>query len=900
MADYESLPKTYDPKAVEPKWYEYWSSKGYFHAEVDPSREMYCITIPPPNITGALHIGHALCYTIQDVLGRWKRMQGFNTLILPGTDHAGIATQNVVEKQLAQEGLTRHDLGREKFVERVWQWREEYGNTIINQSKSMGYAFDWDRLRFTLDEGYEEAVLEEFIRWFEAGLIYRGVRVINWCPRCHTAISDIEVAYEEVAGHLWHIDYPLEDGSGVITVATTRPETMLGDTAVAVNPEDQRYMGMVGKNAILPIMGRSIPIIADVHVDPDFGTGAVKVTPAHDPNDFEIGLRHNLAQVIVIGPDGSMTKEAGRLAGKDRYAAREEIVEELRAKGLLVREEEYLHSVGTCDRCGSTIEPLLSEQWFARMQDIAAPAMEVVKKGDIRFVPDRYARIYLDWMENIKDWCISRQLWWGHRIPVWKCLDCGEYTAAKTEVEACSKCGSKNVEQDPDVLDTWFSSALWPFATLGWPKETPELHYFYPTSVLTTAREIIYLWVSRMIMTSLYFLDEIPFKDVYIYATVLNEEGRRMAKTLGTGIDPLVMIDKYGADALRFALIQQAGKGQDIRFSESRVEAIRNFSNKIWNIARFVMLSLDGHPTSDIRNLRSEDRWILSRLQKTIDTVNKGLGEYDMDDAARALYDFLWNEYADWYIEMAKPRLQREGEASAEPKVVQYVLWHVLETSMRLLHPVMPFLTEQIWQSIPHEGESIMIAPFPKADASLIDEDAEKRIEAVMEITRTIRNLRAEMAVPPGKKVEAVIVPASPDIKSALDAGQESIKSLAKLSKLDIATEAPSRHQTQFISAHLPIADIYIPISADAYTSFRGSTITEMYFPGTLDELIARITKELAEVERDLERTSSKLSNEQFLSKAPAHIIEKEQRIARELTDKRAKLQEHLQMLTAE
>jgi len=890
MADYESLPKTYDPKAVEPKWYEYWTSKGYFHAEVDPSREMYCITIPPPNITGALHIGHALCYTIQDVLGRWKRMQGFNTLILPGTDHAGIATQNVVEKQLAEEGLTRHDLGREKFVERVWQWREEYGGIIIEQFKRMGYAFDWDRLRFTLDEGYEEAVLEEFIRWFDAGLIYRGVRVINWCPRCHTAISDIEVAYEEVAGHLWHIDYPLEDGSGVITVATTRPETMLGDTAVAVNPEDQRYMGMVGKNAILPIMGRSIAIIADVHVDPDFGTGAVKVTPAHDPNDFEIGLRHNLAQVIVIGPDGSMTKEAGRFAGKDRYEARAEIVEELRAKGLLVREEEYLHSVGTCDRCGSTIEPLLSEQWFARMQDIAGPAMEVVRSGisnpqseirnpkSVRFVPDRYARIYLDWMENIKDWCISRQLWWGHRIPVWKCLDCGAYTAAKTEVEACSKCGSRNVEQDPDVLDTWFSSALWPFATLGWPKDTPELKYFYPTSVLTTAREIIYLWVARMIMTSLYFLDEIPFKDVYIYATVLNEEGRRMSKSLGTGIDPLEMIDLYGADALRFALIQQAGKGQDIRFSVARVEAIRNFSNKIWNIARFVLLSLDGPPPSSLLAPRLEDRWILSRLQKTIDTVNKGLDQYDMDDAARALYDFLWNEYADWYIEMAKPRLQGEDRAT-----VQYVLWHVLETSMRLLHPVMPFLTEQIWQSIPHEGESIMIAPFPTADPALIDEDAEKRMDAVMEVIRAIRNLRGEMDVPPGKKVEAAIVPSSPDIKSALDAGQESIKSLAKLSKLDIATEPPSTEHAKFVSAHLPMADVYIPLAGLV----------------DVDKETTRLTNELAEVERELERTSSKLSNEQFLSKAPAHIIEKEQRIAQELTDKRAKLQERLATLTA-
>jgi len=880
MSTYDSLPKTYDPKAVEPKWYGYWTEKGYFHAEADPSREMYCITIPPPNITGSLHVGHALGYTIQDVLGRWKRMQGFNTLILPGTDHAGIATQNKVEQQLASEGLTRHDLGREKFVERVWQWREEYGGIIIEQFKRMGYAFDWDRLRFTLDDEYADAVLEEFIRWFDEGLIYRGMRVINWCPRCHTAISDIEIEYEEVAGHLWHIDYPLEDGSGVITVATTRPETMLGDTAVAVHPEDQRYMGMVGKNAILPIMGRAIPIIADAHVDPDFGTGAVKVTPAHDPNDFEIGLRHNLAQVIVIGPEGKMTEEAGRFADMDRYAAREAVVAELRVQGLLVREEAHLHSVGTCERCGSVIEPLLSEQWFARMKEISQPATQVVRDGRVRFVPDRYARIYVDWMENIKDWCISRQLWWGHRIPVWKCLDCGEYTASKTEVEACKKCGSRNLEQDPDVLDTWFSSALWPFATMGWPKETPELKYFYPTSVLTTARDIIYRWVSRMIMTSLYFLDEIPFKDVYIYATVLNEEGRRMSKSLGTGVDPLEIIDKYGADALRFALIQQVGMGQDLRFAEARVEVIRNFCNKIWNIARFVMLSLDGETFSvqgsgfRVQGLRSEDRWILSRLQKTIDAVNSGLERYDMDQAARALYDFLWNEYADWYIEIAKPRLQGEDRADA-----QYVLWRVLETSMRLLHPIMPFITEQIWQSIPHEGESIMVADFPKADADLINEDAERRMEAVMEITRAIRNLRAEVGVSPAKQVECTVVPSSAECITAIEAGQDTIKPLAKLSDLRIASQAPTGER--FASAHLPMADVYVPLAGLV----------------DVDKEIARLTTDLAEVERELARSQAKLSNEQFVSKAPAHIIEKEQRIVQELTDKRAKLQERLDLL---
>lgn len=877
MDQYENLPKVYDPQSVESTWYKYWLEKGYFHAEVDPSKECYCITIPPPNVTGSLHIGHALCYTIQDALGRWKRMQGFNTLIVPGTDHAGIATQNKVEQQIAKEGLTRHDLGREKFLERVWQWKEEYGSTILNQFKRMGYSFDWERERFTMDEQYSEAVLEEFVRWFNEGYIYRGARVINWCTRCHTAISDIEVEYEEVASHLWHIEYPLEDGSGTITVATTRPETMLGDTAIAVNPEDMRYVGMIGKNAILPLMDRPIPIVGDAHVDPDFGTGAVKVTPAHDPNDFEIGMRHNLPSIVVIGPNGSMTDEAGRFAGMDRYAAREAVVDELKAQGLLVLEEDYAHSVGTCERCGSTIEPLLSEQWFVRMKEIAQPAIDVVKSGKVSFIPDRYARIYIDWMENIRDWCISRQLWWGHRIPIWQCGECGEYMSAKSAPETCKKCGSSDLKQEDDVLDTWFSSALWPFAVLGWPRETAELKHFYPTSVLTTAREIIYLWVARMIMTSMHFLDEIPFGDVYIYATVLNEEGRRMSKSLGTGVDPLEIIDQYGADALRFALMQQAGKNQDMRFSAGRVEAIRNFCNKIWNMSRFVLLNLDTaipkKPSDD--RLKVEDRWILSRLQKTIEAVNAGLGGYDMDIAARALYEFLWSEYADWYIEIAKPRLRGDDK-----DVVQYVLWHVLDTSLRLLHPFMPFITEQIWQSIPHEGESIMVAQFP-SDAGQVDESAEQRMNAVMEITKTTRNLRAELGVAPGKPVEVTIVPKSDADKSAVEAGQGIIKILAKVSALVVASESPATDGAKFVSAHLPIADVYIPMAGLV----------------DVDREIARLTNELAETERELARSSGKLTNEQFISKAPAHIIEKEQRIAQEATEKRAKLLERLEML---
>jgi valyl-tRNA synthetase len=879
MIAYDKLPKVYEPGDVESKWYKYWMEKGYFHAEADPSRECYSITIPPPNVTGSLHIGHALCYTIQDVLGRWKRMQGYNTLIIPGTDHAGIATQNVVEKQLAKEGLSRHNLGREKFLERVWEWKREYGGTILNQFKRMGYSFDWERERFTMDQDYADAVLEEFIRWFNEGLIYRGVRVINWCPRCQTAISDIEVEYQEMAGHLWHITYPLEDGSGSITVATTRPETMLGDTAIAVNPEDDRYMGIVGKNAMLPIMNRPIPIIADVHVDPDFGTGAVKVTPAHDPNDFEIGERHKLPSIVVIGQDGSMTEEAGRFSGMDRYAARDAVVEELRAQGLLDHEEEYTHSVGTCARCGSVIEPLLSAQWFVRMKELAQPAIDAVRDGRVKFVPERYTGLYLDWMENIRDWCISRQLWWGHRIPVWKCEGCGEYMAGRNAPSACKKCGGGAFEQEEDVLDTWFSSGLWPFAVLGWPKKTPELEYFYPTSVLTTARDIIYLWVARMIMTSMHFLDEIPFHDVYIYATVLNEEGRRMSKSLGTGIDPLDIVDKYGADTLRFALIQQAGKGQDIRFSEGRVESVRNFGNKIWNMSRFVLLNLDTEsgnlperPSAD--KLSVHDKWILSRLQKTIDAVNTGLAGYDMDNAARALYEFLWSEYADWYIEIAKPRLQGEDKAAA-----QWAVWHVLETSLRLLHPIMPFITEQIWQSIPHQGESIMIAPFPKFDESLVDEDAESHMNAVMDTVRAVRNLRAEIGVAPGKRTPGTVVPNGAAARAAIEESAECVKSLAKLSQLTLAAEAPSGGQ--YMSAHIPAADIYLPLSG----------LIDVY------KEAARVKTELESVKKDLARSEDKLKNPQFTEKAPAAVIEKERRILAELTDKAARLEERLSVL---
>lgn len=885
-----SLPTVYDPKSVESKWYTFWTEKEYFHADVNDPRPKYSITIPPPNVTGSLHIGHALCYSIQDVLTRWKRMQGYNTLCLPGTDHAGIATQNKVEQQLAEEGLTRHDLGREEFLGRVWTWKEKYGGQILHQFRTMGFSFDWERERFTMDEKYVDAVLESFVRLFNKGYIYRGAKVINWCPRCHTAISDIEVEYVEQHSHLWHLRYPLEDGSGCIVVATTRPETMLGDTAVTVNPNDERYTSMIGKNVRLPLAGRTIPIIADEFVDMEFGTGAVKATPAHDPNDFEIGIRHNLPQVVVIGPDGSMTQEAGpRYEGKDRFQARQMVVEDLKAQGLLEKIEDYSHSVGTCARCDTIIEPLLSEQWFCSMKELAKPAIDVVRAGKIKFHPDRYVKTYIDWLENIRDWCISRQLWWGHRIPVWKCGGCGQYMASKTDVDICDKCGSNNIAQEEDVLDTWFSSALWPFATLGWPEKTPELERYYPTDVLVTARDIIYLWVARMIFSGLEYLDEIPFEDVYIYATVLNEEGKRMSKSLGTGVDPLESIDTFGADALRFALIQQTGKNQDLRFSDKRIEHTRNFCNKIWNASRFVLMNLEDYkPAASCAetcenvycmecgagesNLRLEDRWILSRLNRAIEAVNSGFTTYDMDDAARALYEFLWNEYCDWYIELAKPRLRGSADERAQ---VQSILHYVLETTLRLLHPIMPFITEEIWQAIPHDGESIMVAPFPNVNSAQLNDEAEAGMTDVMEAVRAIRNLRAELSASPGKPVNLTIV-ADGEIKDRITRNAESLKYLAKVGELTFSDGIADNDKGKYISAHLQGLDLYVEVAGLI----------------DVDKELARIGSELVSIEKDLSRSESKLANESFVSKAPADIIEKEKRIVAELAEKKQRLLE--------
>ncbi|MBQ0105586.1 MAG: valine--tRNA ligase [Armatimonadetes bacterium] len=861
----------YNPKDIEKKQYDFWLSENYFHAEPDPDKEKYSITIPPPNVTGSLHIGHALCYSIHDVLIRWKRMCGYNTECIPGTDHAGIATQNKVEQKLAREGKTRFDLGREKFLEEVWAWKKEYGGQIIHQFKTMGFSFDWERERFTMDEGYADAVLEAFVRLYNKKYIYKGTRVINWCPRCNTAISDIEVEYKEQPSHLWHFKYPLEDGSGYITVATTRPETMLGDTAVAVNPNDERYKDLIGKNVILPLVDRKIPIIADDYVGIDFGTGAVKITPAHDPNDFEMGIRHNLPQIVVIANDGTMTDDCGKYAGMDRYEARKVIVKDIEALGLLDKIEDYTHQVSTCSRCGTTIEPLLSQQWFCKMKELAKPAIDAVKNGDVTFYPKRYERTYLDWMENVRDWCISRQLWWGHRIPVFTCEDCGYEFASKTKTDKCPKCGGK-VNQETDVMDTWFSSALWPFATMGWPNSDELLKGFYPTDVLITARDIIYLWVARMIFSSLEYLEKIPFKDVYIYATVQNEFGQRMSKSLGTGVDPLEIIDNYGADALRYSLLSQAGKTQDIRFSEKRVKIAANFANKVWNASKFVIMNLeDFDPKNIAKSYTIEDKWILSQLQKTIEDVNNNFATYDMDDACKSIYEFIWNDYCDWYIELAKGRLKTEDRAN-----VQYVLWYVLDNILKLLHPIMPFITEEIWQNIPHEGKSIMVQTYPVKNDKLVDEESESAVNTLIEMVKTLRNIRAELNVAPGKLIDVII-----NTDKNLDSVIDKVKFLTKADKLQINVSLSDDEKKKYAQGHI--------MGVDLFVNTEGLIDTE--------KEKQKINKELDSVVKELTKVQSKLSNEGFLAKAPEAVIEKQKSIEAELTEKKQKLEEGLSVL---
>lgn len=856
------IPKAYEPHSTEKRWYPFWESHGYFKPSAEGS--IYTITIPPPNVTGSLHIGHALCYTIHDTLIRWKRMQGYRTLCVPGTDHAGIATQNVVEKQLRKEGLTRHDLGREKFVERTWEWVREYGGKILFQLRELGCSFDWDRTRFTMDEGYVAAVMECFVRWWEEGLIYRGKRVINWCPRCLTAISDIEVEHEDRPGKLYHLRYPFKDGSGHVVVATTRPETMLGDTAVAVNPSDERYKDKVGKTIILPLVGREIPLLADEYAKAEFGSGAVKITPAHDVNDFEVGMRHDLPKVIVLDEHGRMNAEAGaNYEGLDRFDARERVLADMEAQGLVEKVEDYTVPTALCERCHTIIEPLLSEQWFVRMKELAQPAIDVVKQGRVKFVPERYERTYLDWMENIRDWTISRQLWWGHRIPVWTTED-GDYIVARSEEEAKQKANGRSITQDEDVLDTWFSSAHWPQAVLGWPAQTEDLATYYPTSVLITAREIIYLWVSRMLMTGTYFTHEIPFSDVYIYATVLDVQGRRMSKSLGNGVDPLDLTAMYGTDALRFSLLVRAAKGQDIKFAaikegrQKQVEEARNFANKIWNAARFVMMNLGDQSSVEARWVPSDalaDRWILAELNSTIAQVTEALEEYRLNEVAQTLYHFFWDEFCDWYIEFTKTLLLSKEETE-EVRAARNRIVYVLETSLRLLHPLMPFITEEIWQQLPHEGESIMVARWPGAEAGREDQRARAEMETLIAVITKVRNIRSEMNIPVQSRVNLHVGTTDERTRALISENADQIKRLARVEEIQVADTLPTLEST----ARDIVAGIEIGVPLEGLID--------------IEKERERITKEITRKENEARGLQSRLDNASFVERAPSEVVE--------------------------
>lgn len=857
MTDELKMAKTYDPSQVEEKWYKYWEDSGYFTPKVDPDKEPFSIVMPPPNVTGSLHLGHAMDNTLQDILTRFKRMQGYNTLWLPGTDHAGIATQAKVEEQLAVEGMSRHELGRDKFLERVWAWKEEYGGTITRQLRKLGASCDWSRERFTMDEGCSEAVREVFVRLYEKGLIYRGNYIVNWCSKCHTTISDIEVEHTEKEGNLWHIHYPAADGGQGVIVATTRPETMLGDVGVAVHPEDERYSNLVGKTVILPLLNREIPVITDEYVDKEFGTGALKITPAHDVNDFEMGLRHNLEQVNVLNSDATINENGGKYQGMDRYEARKQIVKDLEELGLLVKVEPHTHAVGECYRCATTIEPRVSKQWFVKMKPLAQPAIEVVQYGDLKFVPERFARIYIGWLENIRDWCISRQLWWGHRIPVWYCHDCGEEICSKDEPTTCLKCSSVKIEQDPDVLDTWFSSALWPFSTMGWPEDTAELKQFYPTSVLVTGRDIIFFWVARMIFMGLEFQQEVPFHKVMIHGLILDPQGRKMSKSLGNGVDPIEVIDQYGADNLRFMLITGNTPGNDLRFHMERLEATRNFLNKIWNASRFVIMNLMDYEERPRGELTLADRWILSRYDDTVQEVTSALERFDLGEAGRLLYEFIWNEFCDWYIELSKKRLYNKEDLSGR-NTAQSVLLEVLEGTMRLLHPFMPFLTEDIWQNLPGKGETIMLTSYPRVQGYR-NEQAEKEMTILMDVIKAVRNIRSEMNVAPGKKADIMLISAAGDVREILTRGIGDIKQLAGgevITVLEKLTEKIS----QSASAVLPEVTIYLPLK------------------GLLD-----VDKELAKVRKDMDaavgeqkRLEGKLNNPGFIAKAPEDVVAKE------------------------
>ena len=864
------LPKTYDPKSVEDKLYKFWVDSGFFHAEVNPDKKPYTIVIPPPNVTGQLHMGHAFDETLQDILIRTKRMQGYEALWMPGTDHAGIATQIKVEENLRkEEGLTRYDLGREEFLKRVWAWKDKFGSRIISQLKKLGTSCDWDRERFTMDEGCSKAVREVFVNLYNKGLIYKGHRIINWCPHCATALSDAEVEYETQPGKLWHIRYPLADGSGELVVATTRPETFMGDTGVAVNPNDERYKHLIGKTCILPIMNREIPIFGDEYVDMEFGTGCVKVTPCHDPNDFEMGQRHNLEQILVFNEDATVNANGGKYEGMDRYECRKAVVKDLEEGGYLVKIEDHEHNVGTCYRCGTTVEPMTSAQWFVKMAPLAKPAMDVVNEGKTKFVPDRFSKTYLRWMENVHDWCISRQLWWGHRIPAFYCDDCGEMTVSKTDVCTCPKCGGTHIHQEEDVLDTWFSSALWPFSTLGWPDKTKELDYFYPTSTLVTGYDIIFFWVARMIFSGVEHMGETPFKTVYIHGLVRDAQGRKMSKSLGNGIDPLEVIDQYGADALRFTLATGNSPGNDMRFSDERVQASRNFCNKIWNASRFIQMNLTIDKDKAVElpsDLAIEDKWIISKFNTLVADVTRNIDQYELGLAAAKLNDFIWENFCDWYIEIAKTRLQTGDEN------VQKVLCYVLSGAMQLLHPFMPFITETIWQALPHEGPSVMVSAWPEYKDELHFAAEEAQMESLMDAVRAIRNRRAEMNVPPSKKAKVLILT---EKKDTFSAGAGFFPKLAYASEIELIDAVPA-DAAKMASVVTGDAQIYMPM---------GDLID-------FEAERARLGKEKSKVEADIDFVMKKLNNPKFVDKAPEKVVAAEREKAEKLREHLAQLEE--------
>ena len=868
----KELAKTYDPKQMEDRIYNNWVEKGYFHAEVDHSKTPFTIVIPPPNITGQLHMGHALDNTMQDILIRYKRMQGYNALWQPGTDHASIATEVKIIETLKKEGIDKNDLGREKFLERAWEWKKEYGGRIINQLKKLGSSCDWERERFTMDEGCNKAVTEVFVKMHEKGWIYKGSRIINWCPVCNTSISDAEVEYEEQAGHFWHIKYPLVDENckpsetEFLTFATTRPETMLGDTAVAVNPKDERYTYLHGRQVWLPLVNKAIPIVEDDYVDMEFGTGVVKITPAHDPNDFEVGKRHNLPEINIMNDDATINKNGGKYAGMDRYEAREAIVKDLDELGLLVKIEDYTHNVGTHDRCKTTIEPLIKAQWFVKMDELIKPAVKAVKEGEIKLIPPRMEKTYFNWTDNIRDWCISRQLWWGHRIPAYTCDECGEIVVAKEMPKVCPKCGCTHLTQDPDTLDTWFSSALWPFSTLGWPEKTEDLDYFYPTDVLVTGYDIIFFWVIRMIFSGYEQMGEKPFKTVLFHGLVRDDQGRKMSKSLGNGIDPLEIIDKYGADALRLTLITGNAPGNDMRFYMSRVEASRNFANKVWNASRFIMMNMEGRTITkpDDKDLEPVDKWIISKLNTVIKDVTENMDKFELGIAVQKVYDFIWDEFCDWYIEMVKPRLYNSDNAESMNAAL-WTLKSVLIDALKLLHPYMPFITEEIFTTLQSEEESIMISSWPKysEDNNFAKDEAD--IELVKEAIRGIRNIRTGMNVSPGRKATIYVVSSDNNIRETFECGEPFIKSLAYASEV-IVKDNMDGISDDAVSVVIPGANIYMPFA-------------ELV---DIAQEIERLGKEKARLEGEIKRASGMLANEKFISKAPkAKVDEEKQKLAK-------------------